>query len=99
MATIRTRRTFTKNFKQETVKAILSQTATLDKIASEYKILKPLLQRWINDHIAETKVVSIHKSYPQIERRKNFTTEQELKLKIADLYLRMDRKSSEGRSL
>lgn len=85
----RQRRNFTKQFKQEIVKAILNDKMTRKEISNQHAISLPLLDRWVNDYLASDKM---HDSLQPVfkERRKDYATTQELKAKIAELYMRIE---------
>lgn len=85
----RQRRIFTNQFKTETVNRIIAGSASKEVISKEQSISLPLLTRWVNDHIASNQPQ--HKSYPVVERRKDTNSIQELKAKIADLYMQLER--------
>lgn len=85
----RQRRTFTKEFKTEIAKRIISEPSAKELISKERTISLPLLERWVNDYIATNKKLSIAQ-VPQRERRSDYHTIQELKAKIADLYMTIE---------
>lgn len=96
---MRIRRTFTKEFKTEIANKIINKTANIKALSKEYEISEPLLQRWVNDFIASTRPLSVAKmkneDRPQ-ERRKDYQTTQELKARIADLYMYIERLQKQG---
>ncbi len=81
------RRTFTKEFKSETVLAILKNGVDKKLLSSQHSISLPLLDRWINDYIATQRIATIHSIK---ERRKDYQDTQTLKAKIAELYMQIE---------
>lgn len=86
----RHRRVFTKEFKTEVAKQILKDPKYKEVVAKERDILLTLLDRWTNDYIAENKRLTVTQ-LPKTERRQDYQTIQELKSKIADLYMQLER--------
>lgn len=86
---MRKRRTFNKEFKTEIVSKVLNGKIGKDIISKQYEISIPLLDRWINDYLATRQSKST--SMPLTERRKNHQSEQELKAKIAELYMKLEK--------
>lgn len=89
--TKRQRRNFTKQFKKEIVKSIISGDVTKLRISQERNISIPLLDRWINDHLAADKI-SLAKTIlkPLGDRRQDYQDTQALKAKIAELYMQIE---------
>lgn len=84
---MRKRRTFTKNFKTEITTKILSGALSKAEVTKQFEISEALLDRWINDHIAQAKSVAL----PVAERRRDYQSMQELKAKIAELYMKIEK--------
>lgn len=84
----RIRRTFTQQFKTEVVKAILANQNAKEIIAVREAISVALLDRWLNDYLAKSKTTVLTN---KAERRKDYSTVQELKAKIADLYMQLEK--------
>lgn len=96
---MRTRRTFTKEYKTEMAIKIVNKTAGIKALSKEAGITEALLQRWVNDYVASNRLLSIakHKDEPKIqERRKDFQSTQELKARIADLYMYIEKLQKMG---
>lgn len=83
----RNRRTFTKQFKNEVIQSLESRHYSLEQLASIHSIPAFLIVRWRNDYLANNKIPQIVRG----ERRKDYNTVEELKMKIAELYLKLDK--------
>lgn len=82
------RRTFTKEFKLQTVMAVLKNEVNKKALSSQLNISIPLLDRWINDYVATQQPIS--NIFPISDRRKDYQDTQTLKAKIADLYMQLE---------
>ena len=91
----RTRRKFTSQYKKEIVDRIESRTATVRTIAAETNINENLILRWLNDARA-ARVAELPTEYK--ERRKDYSTTQELKAKIAELYMQIEKMQRSGQT-
>jgi len=88
----RERRTFTKQFKQETIKTIQDKHKTMNQVSREQNISLPLLKRWLNDEIASNRYLDyMGASSSPIERRKDYKQMQELKLRLAEIMFEIER--------
>lgn len=94
---MRTRRVFSNKYKQEVVKLIIDHRKSIDEVSRSSEVSKPLITRWMNDYIAAQLTIVPQKEtalklvYPQVDRRKNYQTEQQLKAKIAELYMELEK--------
>lgn len=92
----RNRRTFTNQFKNEACEAITKGTKSFDQVSSENNISKPLLQRWLDAYLAKQAIGGHIKIDRPIERRKDYQSVQDLKAKIADLYMYIEKLEKRG---
>lgn len=117
---MRTRRTFTKQFKEEICKTLIGRQMTIKQVSQQHNISVPLLTRWVNDYAAQTgvdieklkeihsdartlnevriRLKTIEKKHESsfVERRKDYQSNQELKAKIADLYMYIEKLEKSG---
>lgn len=90
----RQRRTFTNQFKRDLVNAILNNKATRKQLSEQHSISLPLIERWVNDYLAADYP---ERSQPVFkERRQDYSTTQELKAKIAELYMQIEKMNRTG---
>jgi transposase-like protein len=88
----RNRRTFTKEFKTEIVGKILNG-GDKELLSSQHSISLPLLERWVNDHVAEMRKSAILQFKPT-ERRRDWKTIEELKDTIIYLTTELQKSKS-----
>lgn len=94
----RQRRTFSNQFKTEVATSIINDKTDRELIAKQHDLPVPLINRWVNDHIATSRSAPL---FPKVdltmpERRKDYQSTIELKTKIADLYMQLEKLTKLG---
>lgn len=89
----RMRRTFTKEFKNEITNQIETNKIPIADLSRQHQISENLILRWINDARA-ARVAETPGQFK--ERRKDYATTQELKAKIAELYMKIEQMQRSG---